>query len=211
MTNVSGGDRLERDPPRIDWPLDDMVTREYSARHFRRKLAEAGSTSGLGRLRANLQVDDQGQDDVYYSEMNKSGDSPVNFDVDAQEATQDAIMKFLADHNSQMEPVWAGEDVKYVAMRRPPLGSLVCRCDSVDGSTLVNNTWMGAASVTAVEVYFGSWSRLEALSITSMTGMTISVENHTRRVAADRQSVGGGGPQPPDCGRPKGRSTTLIT
>ncbi|SCF02775.1 hypothetical protein GA0074695_2960 [Micromonospora viridifaciens] len=181
-SNSDGAGRPEPDLFRTDPPLDDAVTRQYYARRFRRKLAEAGSKSGLGRLRANLQSDDQDQDDVYFAEMNKSGDSPVNFDVDAQEATQNAILKFLSDHNSGEQPVWAGEDVKYVAMRRPPLKSIVCRCDSVDGSTLVNNTWMGAASVTVVELYFGSWSRLEALSITSMTGMTMSAENHTRRV-----------------------------
>lgn len=151
-------------------------------------MAEAGSTSGLKRLRSNLSTEHTQEGQVYFDQSNKSGDNPVLFDVEAQQATQDAIMEFLERSGGHAEPVWAGEDVKYVAMRRPPSGALVCRCDSVDGSTQVNNTWMGAASVTAVEQYHGSWSRLEAFSITSMTGMTMSVENHTRRLHADQRS-----------------------
>jgi len=162
--------------------LSDLVTMNFQQRHFYRKMAEAGSMSGLGRLRASLDTEEM-DGDIYYSVENKAGDAPVRFDVDAQEATQLAIGKFLLDAGSNLDPIWAGEDVRYVAAHRPVPGQIVCRCDSVDGSTLVSNTWMGAASVTIVEQHYRNWARLEALSITSMTGMTISVENHTLRRA----------------------------
>jgi len=155
--------------------------------HTYRKLAEAGSLSALGSLRDQLDEAGERHGDfavvdfdaptLVYLEDNKSGDAPVLFDMQAQAAIEHQV-GLLARRENLGSIVFAGEDVKNV-VRTLQRDQLVCRCDSVDGSTLVDNTWVGAASVVTIEKCYGKWLRLEAVSITSMTGMTISMENHT--------------------------------